>query len=356
MSIRIFLLSFFVICGCLVYPLNGQEEEKNTKEESPTGTPKGKPDSSKESKANAEKEDTDASKEDSEKDAPTGTPKGKDDKEVKDDKKEEKELEPPKIGNFALPASQQPAALFGLGGNIIDKGEVQIYTFIDVFKGRKKFVSDVIPSILFGITDEWSLYFNAPFTPYMKDGHQHSTGLEDFFIQLEYAFYNKKTGTYSDQATILTNITTPTGSTKKNPSTGFGAPSLFIGGTYYRVWIDWLVFTSHGAVLTSSNHGTKIGDQFFYQMGFGKSFPTDSDYNFTWMIEVDGQYNRKNRIHGHIDRDSGGNVLYVTPSVWYSTKDILLQFGPSFSINQNLFGRQHKVDFAFNVNFAYSFY
>jgi hypothetical protein len=35
-----------------------------------------------------------------------------------EDKKPEKKEEPPKIGNFALPTSQQPAALFGFGGNI----------------------------------------------------------------------------------------------------------------------------------------------------------------------------------------------------------------------------------------------
>lgn len=145
-------------------------------------------------------------------------------KEEKPPKKEEK---PPKIGNFSLPTSQQPAALFGFGGNIIDKGEVQLYLFADYFNGKKKIVSDVIPSVLFGITDDWSVFFNAPFTPIMKDGHHRSSGLEDFFIQLEYAFYNKSTKTYVDQATLVANITYPTGSVHKNPPTGFGAPSLF---------------------------------------------------------------------------------------------------------------------------------
>lgn len=74
------------------------------------------------------------------------------------DMKPKKKEKPPKIGNFSLPTSQQPAALFGFGGNIIDKGEVQIYLFEDDFVGKKKTTIDVIPSVLFGITDNWSVF------------------------------------------------------------------------------------------------------------------------------------------------------------------------------------------------------
>ncbi len=268
----------------------------------------------------------------------------------------QEEVEPPRIGNFSLPTSQQPAALFGFGGNIIEKSEVQLYFFADEFVGKDKLVTDLIPSVLFGITDDWSIFFNAPFTPIMKDEGHRSSGLEDFFIQLEYAFYNKKTVDYEDQATVVENITFPTGSVKKDPPTGFGAPSLFLGGTFYRTYIEWVFFTEHGAVLTTSDHGTKIGDQFLYQFGFGKTFATPPGYIYAWMFEVDGQYSKKNRIHGDIDPNTGGNFIYATPSLWISSKEFLLQFGISFPITQNLFGNQKKIDYALNFNFAWSFY
>lgn len=269
---------------------------------------------------------------------------------------EQKKVEPPKIGNFSLPTSQQPAALFGFGGNIIDKGEVQLYFFADEFIGKKKVVMDLIPSVLFGITDDWSIFFNFPFTPEMRDGDNRSSGLEDFFIQLEYAFYNKSTYCYVDQATVVTNITVPTGSTKDNPPTGFGSPSLFLGGTYYRTTVEWVLFTSQGAVLTTSENRTKFGDQFLYQFGVSRYIPSPEGWIYALMLELDGMYSKKNRIKGDIDPNSGGNVFYVTPSVWISSKDMLLQFGVSLPLNQNLFGDQRKVDYAFNLNFAWSFY
>lgn len=267
-----------------------------------------------------------------------------------------KKEEPPKIGNFALPASQQPAALFGFGGNIIDKGETQLYFFADEFIGKNRMTIDLIPSVLYGITSEWSIFFNFPFTPMLKDGGNKSNGLEDFFIQLEYAFYNKKSSTYVDQATLVGNITFPTGSATKKPPTGFGSPSVFLGGTYYHTMVDWFMFTAQGALLTSSNNRTKFGDQFLYQFGLGRNIPSPKKWIYAWMVEIDGQYSQKNRIDGILDKNSGGNVIYVTPSLWISSKEVLVQFGVSFPVNQNLYGNQRKFHYAINFNFAWSFY
>lgn len=282
-----------------------------------------------------------------------------------DDKRKEEESdlnnkkkaeEPPKSGNFALPASQQPAALFGFGGNVIDEGEVQFYFFTDDFNGKEKVTIDLIPSVLFGITDNWSISFNFPFTTYFKDDGLYSNGPEDFFVQLEYAFYNKKNSIYVDQATILGNITFPTGSVKRTPPTGFGAPSVFLGVTYYRTMVDWFFFTNQGGVLTTSDHKTKIGDQFLYQFGVGRNIPSPEGWIYAWIIEVDGQYNKKNRIVGRLDHNSGGNTVYITPSLWVSSKDILVQFGFSIPVNQHLFGKQRKYEYALNLNVAWSFY
>lgn len=269
------------------------------------------------------------------------------------DKKEEG---PPKIGNFALPTSQQPYGLFAFGGNVIDQGEVQLFVFADEFIGNKRVVTDLIPSVLFGVTDEFSLLFNFPVAPVMKDGCDKSSGLQDFFVQAEYAFYTKKTHCYADQATILANITVPTGSARKQPPTGFGSPSCFLGTTYVHMLVDWLAFLGEGAILTTTDRGTRIGNQFLYQCGFGRNIPSPEGWIYAWMCEIDGLYSQKNRIRGKRDPDSGGNVVFVTPSLWISSKEMLLQFGVSVPVSQNLFGHQRKFNYALNFNFGWSFY
>lgn len=272
-------------------------------------------------------------------------------------KKEEAPTEkPPEVGNFALPTSQQPAVLIGFGGNIIDQGEIQVNLFADAFVGKKRVETDLFPYVLWGITDTWSVIFTFPYAPYNQDGKDTSRGMRDCYMQLEHAFYVKSTKTYVDQATIVANISVPTGSANYLPPTGFGAPSLFIGGTYYHTTVDWFFYNAEGAVLTGSNHGTKIGDQFLYQFGYGRNIPSPPGWIYAWVVEVDGQYNKKDRIHGIIDQNSGGNYIFVTPSLWISSKDLTVQFGVGFPLVQNLFGRQRKFDYSINFNLAWSFY
>lgn len=264
--------------------------------------------------------------------------------------------EPPRIGNFALSTSQQPAALFGFGGNIIDKNELQVYFFADEFIGKNRIITDMIPSILLGLTENLSVFFNYPFTPGMKDGRYKSQGLEDFFVQWEYAFYNKSTATYINEATMVINNTYPTGSIDKTPPTSFGSPSFFVGATYYHTRVDWFFFAAPGAVFITTDHKTKAGNQFLYQCGLGRNMESPKGWIYAWMIEVDGQYNKKNRVSGIIDDNSGGNAIYVTPSLWISSKEMLFQFGISLPVNQNLFGQQRKFSYAWNLNWAWSFY
>lgn len=269
---------------------------------------------------------------------------------------ESKKEEPPKIGNFSLPSSQQPYGLFAFGGNVIDEGEIQLFCFADYFKGKSKVVSDLIPSILYGITDEFSIFLNVPYIPELRDGNHKSRGIGDVFIQTEYAFYNKKSPTFVDQATIVGNVTFPSGSVRKNPATGYGSPSIFVGGTYTRMMVEWFAFTAQGVVVTTSNHRTKFGDQFLYQFGIGRNILSPPGWIYAWMVELDGQYSKKNRDHGKIDPNSGGNLILATPSLWISSKNILFQLGVSYPINQNLFGKQRKIDYAINLNLAWSFY
>lgn len=268
---------------------------------------------------------------------------------------EEKE-EPPPIGNFSLPSSQQPTGLFAFGGNIVDPGEIQWSFFADDFEGSKKRLSDLIPSLLFGINETLSVLFTVPVTPEFRNGCNRSRGLEDLFVQLEWAFYNHKNYCYQDQATLVANVTLPTGSPHKNPTTGFGAPALFLGMTYYRTYVDWLFFTSNGALLPFSDHRTRFGDQFLYQFGASRTIPSPDGWLYALMFEIDGQYSKKNRIRGRTDHNSGGNVIYAVPSFWASSKYFLIQFGATLPINQNLFGNQRKFDWGAAINIAWSFY
>lgn len=267
-------------------------------------------------------------------------------------------LETVKIGNLAFPPSQQPSPLVSIGQNIINRKQLQAQLSANEFKGEDhQYFINVNPALIYAFTDSLALFLAAPFAArYREDQNHHSSGPADVIIQLEYAFYTKAHRTYYDQATIVTNVTIPTGSTKKHPPTGFGANTFFLGGTYGRMGINWFGFVSSGVIAPSSSHKTRFGNQFLYQLGFGRRIANTKEWLLDWMIEIDGIYDWKNTVHNRIDPHSGGNVINLTPSLWYSTSESLfLQVGLGVPIQQTLFGHQKKNRYVLLFNSGWVF-
>jgi len=252
--------------------------------------------------------------------------------------------EPPKMGNFAIPlGSQQPGPLVSFGQHIIDKNQLVLSLSADKFGGVGKQFVDVIPSFWYGITDDTSITVNVPIaTNYKQDG-AHSAGFQDVLVSVEHAFYSKKTASFSEQGSIVTGMSFPTGSLQKNPPTGLGSPGFFLGATYDRTYVDWFMFTSHGALLTTAQDNTKLGNSFFYQFGLGRNIAFSPDnWMLAWMVEATGQYSTRDTFDGVSDPDSGGNTVYVTPSLWASTKKWTFQLGVGLPVTQNLYGNQTR--------------
>ncbi len=273
------------------------------------------------------------------------------------DKKEETKTAPPNTGNFALPLSQQPGPLISFGQNIIDQKQTQLSLLAAGLSGTQRHAANIIPSVLYGITDDFSVSLNVPIAASYKDGKDRSSGFEDAFLQLEHAFYSNKTSTHVDQATIVGSITFPTGSSDKIPPTGFGSSAFFLGGTFSRMYTDWVVFTSHGVILPTSDNKIQWGNSFLYQAGLGRNILTiASEWTVAWMVEADGLYAEKDKIQNITNPNSGGNTVYITPSLWISSKKRLtIQVGFGVPVVQHLFGNQRKNNYLLAASFGWTF-
>jgi hypothetical protein len=265
------------------------------------------------------------------------------------------QADPPETGNFAVSFSQEPGPLIAFGQNIVARHQAQIALFGDDYVVVQRHEMDFIPGFLYGISDDLSIYFRLPFTPSYRTGSAASAGLEDATLQMEYAYYTRETHQFADQATLVGSVNLPTGSSTKNPPTGYGSSSFFIGGTFSRLYTTWYFFTSEGATLTTPHGQTRFGDQFLYQGGVGRNmFDIDSRWIFAWILEADGQYTQKNKISGTIDPNSGGNVVYLTPSLLASSRRLTAQAGIGAPVTQHLFGNQtsNKYVVAFNLSWT----
>ncbi len=267
-----------------------------------------------------------------------------------------KEQGPPEIGNLILPNSRQPGPLLAFGENILDKGQIQVFLLTNDLEGDHKHMTSTTPSIIYGITDDLSILLGVPLALSFKENQEHSSGVQDSILQVEYAYINKTTKRYVEQDTIVVNLSIPTGSSTAQPPTGFGSPNFFLGTTFSRVYADWLFFASPGALLTTANNNTQFGNQYLYQAGLGRNiFDIDKKWIFAWILEADGLYSEKNKINGAIDPNSGGNVVYLLPSLWISSKRFTFQLGVGGPAYQHLFGDQKNNYYLLALNLGWTF-
>ena len=254
--------------------------------------------------------------------------------------------EPPPIGNFSLPVSQQPAPLYSFGQNIINKGTAQLFLTPDGARSSTSHYSELSASFLYALSDEASLLFTAPYLLNNTDERVHSSGYSDTDIQGEYAFYNDSKSDHTTQATVLGGITFPTGDLHKIPPTGYGCPTYFIGGTYNLMFVNWLWFASAGVQPAADTEHIHYKTQSFYQSGVGRVLSSQSkEYIFLGLLELDGQTNGANRVLRFTRPGTSGNILYATPSLWFSTKNLIFQLGISLPVTQHTSGSQSKTDY-----------
>lgn len=259
-------------------------------------------------------------------------------------------------GNLALPASQQPGSLVAFGQNIIDKNDFLIYFEYEHIKGKQQKSDSIIPHFLYGIDNNSSLFISVPIAIDLKSDNQHSSGIGDITVQYEYAFFTKNRPSYTTQATVVGNIGLPTGSFKKQPPTGFGAPSFFLGTTLSYTGIEWYAFISPGADFTTSHNGNKAGNEYLYLGGFGKNIAYRSkEWILTWIIEFDGLYAKRDKRNNIIDQNSGGNTIVSNFLLWFSTEKLVLLGSVAVPITQRLFGQQNKNNYFIDVILGWKF-
>ena len=234
-----------------------------------------------------------------------------------------------KIGNFAVVGSMQPPPFLGFGQTVIDQYDLLFEAYPTWITGKNIRFSEMFIAATYGIRNDLSLLVAFPTALSLNAVGNHSSGSEDMFVQLEYAFYASHLKKSTNQFTIVTRFYLPTGSECKVPVTGSGAPSVFIGVTAERLSAEWYCYTSYGALFTTKyDTGSRFGNQFLYQAGFGKNIAYSSNrWILTWLVEFYGLYTQKSQVACVTDPNSGSNQIILAPSIWFSTNRVYLQGG-----------------------------
>lgn len=259
-----------------------------------------------------------------------------------------------KEGNLALPTSQQPGPLFCFGQNIIDKNDLQFFLSTDYVKGKATKFTEFTPALLYGINDKFSLFITLPIMHHLTVNNKKLSGLENITLQLEYGIFEKDKKYATHQATLVANILLPVNTHINNPLTNNGTPSFFLGFTASHLAIKWYVYTSCGITFPLPRHHIKQKNQYLYQYGVGRNLGNLPGWIFTGMIEFFGFYSPGNKITNNLTKNMRGNIFFIGPSLWISSKRLILQAGISFVAAQSLC-KNNKYDYDASFNIGWKF-
>ena len=184
--------------------------------------------------------------------------------------KENEQLVPLPIGNFSVPTATQIAPLVSFGQLLIGKEALLSQLSGSYTRGHDSYFNSIEPNVIYGIREDFSVFFVVPFNPKSRSGSSHSSGIKDLILQLEYGFYSKACREYTLEASVVGNVQFPTGSSSKDPRTGNGSFTYFLGTTFAYLSQNWYAFVSPGVDLTTTHHGTKFGNSYLYQWGFAR--------------------------------------------------------------------------------------
>src|SRR5579872_7625792 len=106
---------------------------------------------------------------------------------------EKKEVKPLRMGNFSLPPQQQPGPLVSFGQDVLPQGVCQVFNYFSQLKGTRSNYITVTPSIVYGITDLFSVLVSFPVAAKFQFEGATSHGVSDFYAKFEYAPYFSQT-------------------------------------------------------------------------------------------------------------------------------------------------------------------
>lgn len=194
---------------------------------------------------------------------------------------------------------------------------------------------------VYGVSEDTALQLSLPYDISNVAGRFHSQGLGDLDLQYEHAFYDTSNKRYQETATFVSSLTLPSGSVKKIPVTGYGAPAFLEALTFNRNYVRWSFFVSTGGIITTSNDGYQQGGSYLYQAGIGYVLSSRKKHHIiNLMLELTGEWDDKSRIFGTRIPSSGGNLIFLTPSLSYFGKKYFIQFGVTVPVLQQLNGLQ----------------
>ncbi len=191
----------------------------------------------------------------------------------------------------------------------------------------------------------------------MKDeGAESSSGLSDIQLFTKYRFWREDSLGLQKSAAIMLAINTKSGDEKTDPPLGNGATDIITGITYGYESLVWYRWASLRLIMPGKNNaGFQFGDKLLIDF-VGGWRPTEPDYlkaDTVWLLELNGEMSDRAKLNGSRLGNSGGTEWFISPGIFWTTRNFAIKAGVQIPIASDLNGTQDESDYRFKASFEW---
>ena len=248
--------------------------------------------------------------------------------------------------------------VFSIGPETIWQGGMGIETEFEFEQGDGASLSALHYEILYGLTENWSLQFSAPYILKRKEAGETERGFGDLGIRTKYQFYRKDLLGAQHKITGIGGIKLPTGDDDAEPALGTGSTDFLVGASYGYESRTWYHFATLTYKLRTKDGTRNPGDRLSLDAAVGLR-PSQTEYrdmDLVYLLEANFEIEFRDKLQGIGLPNTGGETIWLGPTALISPNpQWMFKAGIQFPVIQKLKGDQRRDDFraVFSVEFHF---
>lgn len=256
---------------------------------------------------------------------------------------------------FAVPINSDVALTPFKGQTIIRNQTKYIRKTNDPTAQDRKIEIWMFPqTFVYGITEKFAASLTIPYLnkkQKSKSATLSDSGVGDITIMSKYRIWSKDLPGEAQRFSLVGGLELPTGDDKAQLKLGSGSidPVLGILFTIQSLSQEFDIVLTYQFNTEAKNF--EFGDILKYNLAYQKRIwpkilPERSVYSqFNLVLELNGEYAQKDKSLGSVIKDSGGNILFISPGIQWAAKRWVLETSVQLPIIQDLNGSQLETDY-----------
>ena len=182
----------------------------------------------------------------------------------------------------------------------------------------------------------------------LDTGDEHINGIGDLLVSTKYRFWRKDSLALQESAAVLLKIKLNSGS----DATGTNTTDWLAGFTYGYESIKWYRWASVRYRFNQDKNGLERGNRTFIDLlaGYRPRLNGYRDPDMVYMVELNGEFARRNKNLGVSVADSGGSQWFVSPGFMWTVRNLAIKGGVQIPVYSNLNGSQQASDYRIKLS------